>query len=336
MTSPAPAPRPLVPDVPRAAQLFIAAFGALSLAHALGLTNPFWAAMPVWVVFQPWREDILIRGGLRFLGTAIGAGIGYGALSLTQNPLLLAAALALTAFAGVALAYWIGSIYSYGAMMAAMTCAVVMLPALAGTADPLDLALDRAWCTLIGVAAVTLATVAFTPPRETPHPFRFEHHTAGIALRRGAVAGLCAAAGISLVLATGSVIAMAAALSLCIFSAVMGSMSDPAPMLKNLLPGAALGVFAGIAWRFGGDAMGLAPEGMLLLAGAFIAIGALIRATPRIAPLGLDGNMCFLLSAEVGTAGHGHALHLQTAAALLAGAGCIVALYRLLRARALV
>nr|WP_256368356.1 FUSC family protein [Mangrovicoccus sp. HB161399] len=326
----------MTPDFPRAAQLFIAAFGALALAHALGLTNPFWAAMPVWVVSQPWREDILIRGVLRLLGTAIGAGIGFAALALTDSPAIHVLALGLTAFAGVTLAYWIGTIYSYGAMMAAMTCAVVMLPSLASHADPLDLAIDRIWCTLIGVSAVTLATFAFTPPRESPHAFRFEHHTLAMALRRGAVAGLCAALSISLLLATGSIVAMAAALSLCVFSAIMGSMADPSPVLKNLLPGATLGVLAGIAWRFAGDAIGLAPEGMLLLAGVFIAVGALIRATPRISPLGLDGNMCFLLSAEVGTAGHGHALHLETAAALLAGAGAMVAVYRVLRARSFV
>nr|WP_269142369.1 FUSC family protein [Mangrovicoccus algicola] len=316
--------------------MFLAAFGALALAHALGLANPYWAAMPVWVVVQPWREDILIRGALRLLGTAIGAAIGLGALVVTGDPVIHVAVLGLTAFAGVALAYWIGTIYSYGAMMAAMTCAVVMLPALAVHADPLELAVDRVWCTLIGVCAVTLTSLAFTPARETPHPFRFEHHTLSMALRRGALAGLCAAAGITVLLATGSIIAMAGALSLCVFSAIMGSMADPAPVLRNLLPGAALGVLAGIAWRFGGDAMGLGSGGMLLLAGLFIGIGALIRATPRIAPLGLDGNMIFLLSAEVGTTGHGHAAHLAGAAALLAGAGFMVLVYRLLRARGLV
>ena len=87
---------------------------------------------------------------------------------------------------------------------------------------------------------------------------------------------------------------------------------------------------------FGGDALGFGPEAMLLFAGLFILIGAMIRATPRVAPLGLDGNMCFLLSAEVGARGHGPALHVSSAVALLAGAGAMVLIYRLLLARQLV
>ena len=64
----------------KALTLFVAAFGALNLAIALGLTNPYWAAMPVFVVSQPWREDILIRGALRIAGTLVGAAIGIGVL----------------------------------------------------------------------------------------------------------------------------------------------------------------------------------------------------------------------------------------------------------------
>ena len=324
------------PDVRRGTQLFIAAFGALALAHALGLRNPFWAAMPVWVVSQPWRQDILIRGGLRLLGTMLGAGVGFAALAAFDDPVALAICLALTAGVSVTVAYWIGTIYSYGALMTSMTCAVVMLPALAAHDDGLALAVDRTWCTVIGGMAVTLATVAFTPPREEPHRFRFEEHGLAVALRRGGVAAFCAVAGIALVLATESFVAVAAALSICIFSSIIGSMADPRPVLKNLLPGATLGVLAGLVYRLGGDALGFGPEAMLLFAALFILAGAMIRATPRIAPLGLDGNMCFLLSAEVGARGHGPVLHVTSAIALLAGAGVMVLIYRALLARQLV
>ena len=195
---------------------------------------------------------------------------------------------------------------------------------------------DTLWPTVIGMMAVTLATVAFTPPREEPHRFRFEEHGLAVALRRGGVAAFCAVAGIALVLATESFVAVAAALSICIFSSIIGSMADPRPVLKNLLPGATLGVLAGLVYRLGGDALGFGPEAMLLFAALFILAGAMIRATPRIAPLGLDGNMCFLLSAEVGARGHGPVLHVTSAIALLAGAGVMVLIYRALLARQLV
>lgn len=37
-------------DVSTALQLFVAAAMALGLAQVMGFTNPYWAAMPVWVV----------------------------------------------------------------------------------------------------------------------------------------------------------------------------------------------------------------------------------------------------------------------------------------------
>ena len=55
---------PSSPWTARALQLFAAAAISLILAVQLGLQNPFWAAMPVWVVAQPNRQDLLLRAVL--------------------------------------------------------------------------------------------------------------------------------------------------------------------------------------------------------------------------------------------------------------------------------
>lgn len=311
----------------RAAQLFVATAAALGLAWALGLTNPFWAAMPIWVVSQAFREDLVIRGILRVLGTMLGAGLGLVAVAFLHDPVWLVLAFGLGVGLGTATAFWIGTVYSYGALMASITLGVVILPAVATTTAPYDLAVDRVWCTLIGVIAVTLATFPFTPPRAERQPLR-QDHGADRALRNGALAALLSAFGLAVLLATGSFWAMAGALSLTVFASIMGSMPDPRPVIRYLPPAAAIGVVAAILYRLTGDLLGLSDLGLYLLGLPFIAAGALLRATPRTAPFGLDSNMCFLLTAEIGAAGHGLGPEVLGGMALLACGGAVAQIHR--------
>lgn len=307
------------PWLPRALQLFLAACAALAVAWGLGLSNPFWAAMPVWVVSQAWREDLLIRGLLRVVGTLAGAGLGLAALAWLDQPALLLLAFA----AGVGLAtfaaFWIGTIYSYGALMAGITLGVVVLPAVASTTEPWSLATDRVWCTLIGVVAVTLATLPFTPRRPDRHEWR-QDHGLGRAARNGLAAAGLSAAGLGLLLATGQFWAMAGALAVTVFASILGSMPDPRPVIRYLPIGAGVGVVAAILYRLLGDLLGLSDPGLFVLAVLFIAVGAGLRAHPRSAPVGLDANMCFLLTAEIGTIGHGLQQEALGGVALLCGA----------------
>lgn len=321
---------PASPWALRALQLFAASAIALALAVLLGLHNPFWAAMPVWVVAQPNRQDLLIRGVLRVLGTALGAALGLAALMLLPEPAARIVVLALAIGSGAALAYWIGTAYSYGVLLAAITIAVVLVPAMDHPVDATALALDRIWCTLIGVVSVTLITILFTPGREAPLPKR-TRPAPGRVLRQGLIGGACGLIAGLLVQHLGGPAGIASALSLCIFSLVIGAARDPSPMLTYMPPGAAIGVVAALAYR----ALDLSlpdPAGMaLLLALPFLAAGAALRSHPRSAPLGLDANMCFLLTAEAGTAGHGFAAHLQGGIALVVTAFCLTALLRRLK-----
>lgn len=311
----------------RALQLFLAASVALGVAWGLGITNPFWAAMPVWVVSQSWRQDLVIRGVLRILGTMLGAGLGLVMLAHVHDPVALVALYILGVGAGTFAAFWIGTIYSYGALMAAITLGVVVLPGVATAGDPWDLALGRVWCTLIGVASVTLFTFPFTPRRDEAQRLRLDHGL-GRGLRHGAVAGLIAGGGLVLLLLIGQFWIVAGALALTVFASIMGSMPDPRPLIRYLPPAAALGVVAAVAYRGLGHWLGLGDPGLYLLGVGFIGAGALLRAHPRLAPFGLDSNMCFLLTAEVGAIGHGLPQEAAGGLALVCGTLLVTAVHR--------
>ena len=311
----------------RALQLFAAAAIALTLAVLLGLQNPFWAAMPVWVVAQPHREDLLLRAVLRVAGTAFGAALGWAALVYLPDAgpriLVLAGATA----AGAAAAYWIGTVYSYGILLAAITLAVVLVPAMDHPVDATALALDRVWCTLIGVVAVTAITFVFTPRRPRPRPPR-RAPAARVVLWHGAIAGVTALLGGVAVQVIGGPAGIATALSLCIFSLIICSSRDPRPMLTYMAPGASIGVLAALAYR-GLDLLLPDPAGTaLVLALPFIAAGAVLRGHPRSAPFGLDANMCFLLVAEAGAAGHGYRADHLGGVAMVLSAVVFTAVFR--------
>ncbi|ATN32276.1 hypothetical protein ACO34A_00405 [Rhizobium sp. ACO-34A] len=160
-----------------ALQLFVAAALALTLAWWLDLANPYWAAMPVWVVQQAFREDLVQRAALRVAGTLAGAALSLAVVWLQFPDVAAALVLAVGVGASVACAYWIGTVMSYGAFMAGVTLLVVLLPEFTGFGiatgiEPMAVAVDRILCTLIGVACVTTITFAFTPRRTTQAPPR--------------------------------------------------------------------------------------------------------------------------------------------------------------------
>ncbi|MTH65572.1 FUSC family protein [Paracoccus shanxieyensis] len=318
---------PVSPWTLRALQLFAAAAISLVLAVRLGLQNPFWAAIPVWVVAQPHRQDLLLRAVMRIAGTALGAAIGWAGLIWLPDEASRMALLIGSAGIGAALAYWIGTGYSYGVVLAAITVAVVIVPSMDHPVDATHLALDRIWCTLIGVISVTVITFAFTPRRTDPMPPRTRAGAVTV-LRHGLIAAGCALAGALWVKTVGGPPGMAGAMSLSIFSVLACSTRMPTPMMRNLVPGTLIGVLAAVAYR----ALDLAlpdPSGsVLLLALPFLAAGSVLRTHPRTAALGLDTNMVFLLAAEAGTQGHLLQTHVLAALSLLGSAIAFTAVFR--------
>ena len=326
MTGPAPA------WLFRAFQLFAAAGIALTVAVQLGLHNAFWAAMPVWVVAQPYRQDLVLRAILRIAGTLLGALIGWLVLLYLPSHAHWIAVLVLGVGLAGAAAYWIGTIYSYGVLLAAITLAVVLIPALDHPIDATTMAVDRVWCTLIGTVSVTVITFLFTPARLAPPPRRV-HPKAGVTLWHGVIIGAATLLGALLLLAIGGPAGVGVAMALTIFSLIIATSRDPTPILKYMPLGGTIGVIAAIAYRALDAALPDPEEMALLLALAFIAVGALVRAHPRLAPLGLDANMCFLLAAEAGTAGHGLSAHVQGGIALVVSAFAFAAVFTLIGAK---
>lgn len=54
----------------------LAAGLSFAIAVLLSVDNPFWAAMPVWVLSQPYRGLVYERALWRIVGTLAGAGLG--------------------------------------------------------------------------------------------------------------------------------------------------------------------------------------------------------------------------------------------------------------------
>lgn len=311
----------------QALQLFTAASIALILAAQLGLQYPFWAAMPVWVVAQPYRDDLVLRAALRIVGTIFGAAIGWFTLTMIGDPAVSILVLVVSVGAGAAATFWIGTVYSYGVLLAAITVAVVLIPALDHSVDTTQLAADRIWCTLIGVVMVTAITFAFTPRRPEPPPKRVAPPP-WVTLRHGAIAAGAALLGLGLLKLISGPAGISAAIALCIFSMLIAGSRNPAPILRHMPVGATIGVAAALAYR-ALDMILHDPVGMAaLLAVPFIAIGAALRSHPRTAAIGLDANMCFLLAAEAGAAGHGFSAHFQGGIALVLSAVLCTALFR--------
>ncbi|UDF02512.1 FUSC family protein [Asticcacaulis sp. AND118] len=154
--------------VHQALRLAFAAWLAFAIASMLHVEHAYWAAMPVWVVSQPSRGLLLERAFFRILGTLIGAGAGFAILFLAAGPLAGIVFLALWVAVNAGLTHILRGVHGYGALMAGMTAAIVVLPSLLTPQSAYEVAEARVICTLIGVAVVTLVTGFFTPvsPRD--------------------------------------------------------------------------------------------------------------------------------------------------------------------------
>lgn len=147
----------------QALRLALAAWLAFALAVVLGLDNPFWAAMPVWVIAQPLRGLMIERALYRVVGTLAGAAVGFAILQLPLHAYGQLGALGLWVGLCAGGMHLIRSVASYAVLMLGLTAGVVVLPALLVPDIGLQLAESRVWCTLIGACSVTLLTAFSTP-----------------------------------------------------------------------------------------------------------------------------------------------------------------------------
>lgn len=171
-----------------AIRMAFAAWLAFTVAAALQIPNPFWAAMPIWVVAQPTRGLLFERAFFRIVGTLLGGAAGFGILFATGNPFVQLLLLGLWVAGCAGLTHVLRGVHSYGALLSGITAAVVILPSALGHNEPLTIAVARVECTLIGVVTVTLVTGLFTPHSERTTFYERVRQLAGDAV--GFVAGL--------------------------------------------------------------------------------------------------------------------------------------------------
>ncbi len=148
----------------------------------------------------------------------------------------------------------------------------------------------------------------------TPH--RDWHRAASNAVAAGL--GTFAAAAVGL--ASGWPAAELAALGVCIFSMVLGTLPAPRAVAPKLIAGVAAGVVAATFYRFVVQPHVAGPASLVLSIVPFIVVGALARVSRHTAMPALDANMCFMLGSQAGMPAAGGPEILNGAAALMTGA----------------
>lgn len=143
----------------------IASLTALGIAGGIGMGNPWWAAMAVWIVARPGRGLLLERALFQLLGLSAGALAGVAILHLSHGSqvidvLLLALLLGLCTY--------VSSVWrhtrSFGAAFCGITATVIVVLGASSEVDPDTLALTRALDQLIGILSACLAIAVFNPP----------------------------------------------------------------------------------------------------------------------------------------------------------------------------
>jgi uncharacterized membrane protein YccC len=103
---------------------------ALYVALALGLDQPQWAIMTVFIIAQPFTGMVLAKGIYRVIGTAVGVLAGTGLASLLQDrPTGFVVAMALWLSVCTFVSGLLRDNRSYGAVLAGYTAGVVAYPA---------------------------------------------------------------------------------------------------------------------------------------------------------------------------------------------------------------
>jgi uncharacterized membrane protein YccC len=150
---------PTVVAVVFAFKAFLAGLLALFIAFWLGLDQPRWALLTVFVVSQPDSGQVLAKGFYRILGTTAGVLVSIALVfGLSQSGELFLAALALWIglcnFAAAALR----NFASYGFLLAGYSVAIIGIPAALDPNDAFPLMLARSTEIVLGIACASLVT----------------------------------------------------------------------------------------------------------------------------------------------------------------------------------
>lgn len=136
---------------------------AFFIAIVFDMPNPYWAAMPAWIIFQPTRGLMFERAIYRFLGTFIGAAIGFGLLLLPFHPIVQLAIFTLLIGITTICTHIFRGTVGYGFFTIGLTMGIVLIPSIISPVDTIHLASSRVICTFIGCIIVTIVLALFTP-----------------------------------------------------------------------------------------------------------------------------------------------------------------------------
>lgn len=143
---------------------FFAAMAALYIALSMGLLNPFWSMMTVYVVSQPQAGSVRSKALYRLLGTLLGA---IAAVALVPNlanaPELLSLALALWVGLCLGIALLDRTPRAYVFMLGGYTAALIGFPSVGNPGEIFDVAVARAEEIGLGIVCATLAHSLFLP-----------------------------------------------------------------------------------------------------------------------------------------------------------------------------
>ena len=148
---------------------FVAALLALYLAFWLGLDQPKWALMTVFIVSQPDSGLVLAKGFFRLLGTIAGTLVSIAlVLALSQYGDLFLASIAawigLCNFAARA----VRNFNSYGFLLAGYTAAIIGIPAALNPGGAYPLILARFTEIVLGIACAGVMSRLVLPRAITP------------------------------------------------------------------------------------------------------------------------------------------------------------------------
>ncbi len=151
------------PNLSFALRTTVASFIALYLALLIGLDDPKWAPMTVWIVAQGNRGMSISKGKWRFVGTLIGASVGVAVIALfVRTPALSMVMLAIWVGLCTSLSTGLRNFRSYGAILAGYTAVVVAMDSISDPARILDIAVSRVAYIGLGIVVEAVMAMIFT------------------------------------------------------------------------------------------------------------------------------------------------------------------------------
>ncbi|WP_136526813.1 FUSC family protein [Geomonas ferrireducens] len=141
----------------------LSALTALGVSQFLGIENPYWAAMTALIVIQPTRGLLFEKSFYRLVGTVFGSLAALFLLRHTVSPSILTLALVFWIAGCVGIGNLLHGLRSYAFLMAACTCAVIVMSGFMNPSRMHEIAFGRIACIVVGIIVSTAVTAFFTP-----------------------------------------------------------------------------------------------------------------------------------------------------------------------------